>query len=170
MVQRILILGCSGSGKSTLSRQLSRTLDLPVVHLDQLYWDADWQMKNASDFTQNVANAIEQKRWIMDGNYSSTVPARLADADLAIILDMPRSLCLRRVIQRTLLYYRRNRPDMPQGCNERFDWEFMRYIWSYNQSHRPKLMDLLDQYQGQKAILKSPQEVRAFVRSLENSL
>ena len=150
MLNRILILGCSGSGKSTLSRQLSKTLDLPVVHLDQLYWDADWQMKDASDFTQNVANVLEQKRWIMDGNYRSTLPARLAAADLAIFLDMPRSLCLRRVIQRTLLYYRRNRADMPQGCNERFNWEFMHYIWSYNQSHRPKLMDLLDQYQGQK--------------------
>ena len=89
MLNRILILGCSGSGKSTLSRQLSKTLDLPVIHLDQLYWDADWQMKDASDFTQNVANVLEQKRWIMDGNYRSTLPARLAAADLAIFLDMP---------------------------------------------------------------------------------
>lgn len=36
--QRILILGSPGAGKSTLARQLARSMALPLVHLDALYW------------------------------------------------------------------------------------------------------------------------------------
>ncbi|WP_319531484.1 topology modulation protein [uncultured Cohaesibacter sp.] len=169
MYHRIVILGCAGSGKSTLSRALSDKLGLPIVHLDRLYWNANWQMKDKSDFTQNVAEAINEECWIMDGNYLSTAPARLASADLTIFLDTPRWLCLTRVIKRTLIYYKRNRPDMPTGCNERFDWDFLTYVWSFNRTHRPRLMDVLKDHHGLLVTLKSPREARAFIKSLEGN-
>ena len=44
-MQRILILGSPGTGKSTLSRELSHILQLPVYHLDQLFFEANWVIK-----------------------------------------------------------------------------------------------------------------------------
>lgn len=41
-MKRIVIVGCGGSGKSTLARQLATILDLPLTHLDAIYYDQDW--------------------------------------------------------------------------------------------------------------------------------
>lgn len=35
---RIIIIGCGGSGKSTLARKLYEKTNLPIVHLDKLFW------------------------------------------------------------------------------------------------------------------------------------
>ena len=49
-MEKILIIGCSGSGKSTLARQLKEKLGLPVVHLDQLWWQEGWQSVSREEF------------------------------------------------------------------------------------------------------------------------
>ena len=41
-MQRIVIIGSGGAGKSTLAQQLGARLDLPVIHLDALYWQPGW--------------------------------------------------------------------------------------------------------------------------------
>jgi uridine kinase len=41
-VERVAIVGCGGSGKSYVARQLGRLLDLPVVHMDTVYFDDQW--------------------------------------------------------------------------------------------------------------------------------
>src|SRR4051812_43283485 len=55
-------------------------------------------------------------RWIMDGNYSGTLAARLSRADTIVFLDMPTALCLWRVLCRTLRHIGRTRDDMAKGC------------------------------------------------------
>ena len=37
-VKRILVIGCPGSGKSYFAKKLGAFLDLPVIHMDNLYW------------------------------------------------------------------------------------------------------------------------------------
>ncbi|CAN5686044.1 hypothetical protein BH24CHL4_BH24CHL4_24990 [soil metagenome] len=41
-MQRVTIVGSAGLGKSTLARRLGTLLDLPVAHLDTLYWQPGW--------------------------------------------------------------------------------------------------------------------------------
>ena len=43
-MNKIIVIGSSGSGKSTLSKQLSNILDIPVYHLDALFWKPNWVM------------------------------------------------------------------------------------------------------------------------------
>ncbi|WP_213807556.1 adenylate kinase [Granulicella sp. dw_53] len=163
-MQRVLILGCPGSGKSTLARTLSTRMALPLIHLDQLYWSPGWVEPERHQWQQQIAEVLANPSWIIDGNYGGTVAMRLAAADTAILLDLPRSLCLRRALQRILLSWGRVRSDMAKGCPERLEWSFLSYIWNFHKK-LPELRAQLQAFPGRVTILRSPREVQAFLNS-----
>ena len=39
--KRVVVIGCPGAGKSTFSRKLHAVTNLPLFHLDALYWNKD---------------------------------------------------------------------------------------------------------------------------------
>jgi adenylate kinase family enzyme len=80
----------------------------------------------------------------MDGNYTGTLPLRLSRADAVIWLDYPRRLCLGRVLARIAKDHGRVREGMPAGCPERFDLEFLRYVWNFNARSRPRIVAALE--------------------------
>ena len=69
---RLVVIGVSGSGKTTLARQIARTLDLPHVELDALYWEANWQAASRPVFRGRVQEATAGDAWVVDGNYSQS--------------------------------------------------------------------------------------------------
>ena len=85
--KRIAIIGSSGSGKSTLARTLGVRLGLPVVHLDAHFWRAGWVETDKAQWQETVQALAHGERWIIDGNYSSTMDIRLPLAETIIFLD-----------------------------------------------------------------------------------
>lgn len=166
-MQRVLVIGCSGAGKSTFSRRLAALTGLPVIHLDQEFWQPGWMPMAPAAWRARVAAMTAEPRWIMDGQFGGTLGLRLSRADTVFILDVPRWRCLTRVLRRTCWNLGRKRPDMAPGCLERFDWEFLRYIWNYNRDHRPRHLAALDGFSGTVIILKRPSDVKACLASLE---
>jgi adenylate kinase family enzyme len=164
--QRIAIIGPSGSGKSTLARHLGKRLDLPVIHLDAHFWSAGWVESDKSQWRATVGTLAAAEHWIIDGNYSSTMDLRLPRAETIIFLDYPRWLCLLRVLRRWLTYYGDSRPDLPPGCPEKVDVDFLRWIWDYPRRSRPNTLALLQRLEGEKQIirLQSPRAMRLFLR------
>jgi adenylate kinase family enzyme len=138
-MRRIVILGNAGSGKSTLARAVGERLNLPVVHLDMLFWEPGWSKPTYDDFRARVNEAISEEAWICEGNYHrQTFDLRLPCADLIIWLDTPRVSCLRRVVLRSAL--NRPRPDLPAGCSEKLDRDFLSflgYVWNFDRDSRP---------------------------------
>jgi adenylate kinase family enzyme len=65
---RVVVVGTTGSGKSTYSRELADRLRTRCVELDALYWGQEWTPRN--DFEQQVLHAVQEPRWVIDGNYS----------------------------------------------------------------------------------------------------
>ena len=166
-MDRILIIGCPGSGKSTLARALGEKLDLTVVHLDRLWWTAGWQNVAREEFDARLDRALSLEQWIIDGNYSRTMEARLAKCDTIIYLDFNRWTCLWGMCQRVLGSYGKVRPDMADGCPERFDWEFVKWIWNFNKQNRVRNYTWIAKSKHAKAIvLKSRKEVKAFLQTL----
>ncbi|WP_248920542.1 AAA family ATPase [Pseudomonas entomophila] len=169
-MQRIVILGNAGSGKSTLARAIGARLGLPVVHLDRLFWEPGWEEADDEVFRERVVQALAGGSWVTDGNYSRrTFDLRLPHADLVIWLDTPRLTCLRRVIQRSLL--KPARPDLPQGCNEKPNkdfLEFLKFVWHFDRVSRLGIeaMRLAIGAQVPVVHLGSAREVAAFVEGL----
>ena len=166
-MERIMIIGCPGSGKSRLALELREKLGIPVVHLDQLWHKQGWSHITREDFDSRLAMAMNMDRWIIDGNYSRTIPQRLAQCDTIIYLDFDRWECLLGVAQRILSYRGKVRPDMADGCPERFDWEFIKFVWNFNKNNRVMNYTYLAQAKhAEQIVLKSRKEVRAFLESL----
>lgn len=170
-MKRIIILGNAGSGKSTFARQLGQALDLPVTHLDRLYWGAGWTKPDAEIFRAKVLACTTGSGWISEGNYEKrTFDLRVPRADTVIWLDTPRIRCLYRVIRRSVL--NQPRPDLPDNCTERLDREFLaflHYVWTYDRQHRPRIEARLAQCKASHLTLlrlSSDQEVRSFLQEI----
>jgi adenylate kinase family enzyme len=138
-MQRVLVVGCSGAGKSTFGRRLAVVLDLPLVHLDQQFWRPGWQKPDPQAWRDRVAALAADSAWVMDGNYANTFDLRMPRADTLIWLDHPRSICLRRVLMRTLSQYGSVRADLPENCPEQFELAFLRYVWTFHKQQRPRI-------------------------------
>ncbi|MFD0618160.1 DNA topology modulation protein [Paenibacillus sp. GCM10027629] len=171
-MNRILIIGCPGSGKSTLSQQLGGILSLPVIHLDRYYWKPNWVPTPKDEWGQFLVDATEQDQWILDGNYIGTLDLRLQHADAVIFLDMPRYLCIYRIIKRRIQYQGRTRPDLNEDCPEKLDGSFIRWVWNYNKQTRQQVLQRLEGLDSSKRIfvLKNRRDVRELIEQLQKEL
>ena len=166
-MERIIIIGCGGAGKSTLARQLGEKLGMPVVHLDKLFWRPNWVQVSKEEFDALHRAELEKERWIMDGNFNRTMPERIDRCDTVIYLDFSRFACLRGVFKRVLTTYGKVRPDMGEGCPERIDWEFLKWVWNYNRDKRERNYQLLNEAtHAETIVLKNRREVNRFLGTL----
>ena len=166
-MERVMIIGCGGSGKSTLARQLGEKTGLPVVHLDKLFWHPGWVESSKGEIDAKIMQAISEPRWILDGNFNRTIHQRLERCDTVIYLDFSRFACLMGVAKRVLTTYGTVRPDMAEGCPERFDWEFVKFIWDFNKNNRVLNATRIAKSKHARAIvLKSRKETRQFLMRL----
>ena len=165
-MERVLVLGSSGSGKSTFARRLGEALNLDVIHLDSYYWQPDWTDSSDDQWERILAQLLNRDRWIMDGNYTSSLPQRMARADTVIFLDLSRVLCLWRCFQRYLKYRGGNRPELAQGCNEKIDIDFLKWIWYYPQRSRSRILQILDgQSETQVILLRGTRRIEAYLEN-----
>ena len=171
-MKKVLVIGSSGAGKSTFSRRLHEATGLPLIHLDKLYWKPNWvEPIDKIEWRQNLAGHLTSDEWIVDGNYSSTLEMRLAVCDTVIFLDFPHYICSWRVLKRVALYRKGGRPDMAEGCHEKFDWEFLKLTWNYPKRSKPNVEALLKRFEREKNIirLRSNREVEKFFINLQTN-
>ena len=148
-MERVIIIGCGGSGKSTLARKLGEKTDLPVVHLDQIFWSpGNWQHLDRDTFDEFLQIELDKPRWILDGNYDRTLPLRLKYCDTVIWLDYNRFVCLKGWIKRVITNWGKARPDMAEGCTEWFDPEFAGWILKFNREKRKVYEKLFSEQTG----------------------
>lgn len=167
-MQRILILGSGGAGKSTLARKIAQRTQLPIIHLDQYYWKPHWVESNKEEWTETVKELIQQKQWVMDGNYGGTLELRIPRADTIIFLDTSRWTCLYRIFKRWLQYRNTSRPDITENCPEQLDWEFLHYIFTYPITRRPKILKRMKELKDthQTYVLSSNKAIDQFLHAI----
>lgn len=165
--KRIMIVGSSGSGKTTFSRNLHKKLNLPVIHLDKLFWKENWVQTPREEWIEIQNKAMQANEWIIDGNYSGTMEVRAEKADTIIFLDISRTICLYSVIKRWLTNIGKVRPDMGSGCKEKIDFEFLKWTYDFPKRSRPNILKLLESKKDKNIIiLKSRRAIRRFLEEL----
>jgi len=164
---RIIIIGSGGSGKSTLARRLGDMLALPVIHLDKEYWKAGWVETPREEWIIKQQELLAKPEWIMDGNFGGTLEMRLDKADAVIFLDYNRVVCVCSVVKRWLTHIGKTRPDMGEGCSEKIDFGFLKWVWQFPKGGRLKVIEKMSRCQGVTVItVKSRKELKRFLAEI----
>lgn len=87
-VDRINVIGVSGSGKSTVSKMIAEKLSLSYIEMDRIFWGPDWYWPSDEEFFQKLSEELSVDRWVLDGNYSRTVPIKWDRVQLVVWVDM----------------------------------------------------------------------------------
>lgn len=163
---KIAIMGYSGSGKSTLARKLGEYYNCDVFHFDAVQFLPGWEIRDFDEKMQITKEFLDSHdSWVIDGTYSRFyLDRRLEEADLVILMLFNRFNSLYRVTKRYFKYRNQTRPDMGEGCNEKLDWEFVK--WVLRDGRKQKTKDLFSriqiQYADKVVVIKNQRELDAF--------
>src|SRR5882672_4068991 len=147
-VRRVAVIGCCGSGKSFLARKLANKLKLPLVQLDDHYWDQEWRRPSEENWRARVVEMSAAPCWIIDGNYTETLEPRLSRAELVVFLDLPLWLCWWRVFRRDVRRFREGKRHVRiwssavrQASTRRVTCWL--HVLRFNRTERPRMLELL---------------------------
>ena len=99
-MKRILVIGCPGAGKTYFSKRLSKLLNLPLIHMDNLYWREDKTSIDTEELKEKLLPYLKKEEWIIDGNYHKTLEMRLPYATDVFVLDLSRKECIQGILDR----------------------------------------------------------------------
>jgi adenylate kinase family enzyme len=174
-VRHVAILGSAGAGKSWLARELAVALELPVVHLDRLYWKPGWVPTPDHEWKAIQRREVERESWIADGLQEGRVgmPHHWLDAaDTIVFIDASLLTCIWRVVRRRL--DSQAGPEMPADCKPapfyRAFPKFLRLLWLYRRTVRGDVLVELERRQHRQhvAVLRSGDDVRRFIRDVRS--
>mgnify|MGYP000016979572 FL=1 len=163
-MSKIIVIGCPGAGKSTFSRKLSEVTGIKLYYLDMLWHKPDKTHISREEFDIELEKIMANESWIIDGNYTRTLEARLKECDTAFLLDYPLEICLEGAASRI----GKERVDMPWTEDE-FDEEFKQYIIDFSKDNLPVIYELLDKYRDTKKIIifKSRNEADDYLKNIK---
>ncbi len=167
---KIAVIGYSGSGKSTLATKLGEHYKVDVLHFDSVQFLPGW-IERKSEEKQQIINDFlnNHNSWVIDGNYTKlSFERRMQEADLIVMLLFSPLDCLLRVIKRYKKYKGTTRPDLQEGCLEKIDWNFIKWVlWECRtKPARKRYKDLQKQHPDKVVVLKNQKEMDKFLGKL----
>lgn len=131
-MKKIAIVGCPASGKTYLAQKLAQILNIPVYHLDQLFWGGQTLVTD-EEFFNKQKYILQKDMWIAEGDflYSKSYDYRLSKADTIIFFSLPKALVFQRLLKRLIIYFNKLRPDLGNTSRFHIDWNLVKYIWNY---------------------------------------
>lgn len=159
-MKKVIIIGCPGSGKTTFAEKLHKSTGLTLYNLDAIWHKADRTHISRDEFDARMMEIFAEDEWIIDGNYSRTIEARLKQCDTVFLFDLPTAVCLAGATERL----GKGRYDIPWIDTE-LDPNFRREIEAFAGEKLPIVYNLLEKH-GQNreiVIFKSRKEAEEYL-------
>ena len=134
-MQRISVVGNSGSGKTTVAKAIATAIGVPLLELDGVFHQPDWEPLDTEEFRRIVSDFTAAEAWVVDGNYSGVRDIAWGRADTVVWVDPPRHRLMRQLVPRTLRRMATG-TELWNGNRERWRYLFtreesiIRYAWT----------------------------------------
>ncbi len=162
-MKRVIVIGLCGSGKSYTSSIMSKKLNLPVYHLDMLFWKSDKTNVSNEEFDEKLDEVLKKDEWIIDGFYTRTLERRLERCDTVIVLDTPLEYSIENIKKRTGTI----REDLPWVEDPKDGEELIEWVKDTYIEHREKMNSLLKNAKNIEVIrLKTKEEIDSYLNNL----
>ena len=158
-MERVVVVGCCGSGKSYVAREIGRLTGAPVTHLDAIYYDDEWNTAPMDDFADAQRELVAAPRWVIDGNYNSTLEIRLRACDTVVFVDVPTRSCLWGMVSRQLRHGAGQHS--ANGVYNRINAGVVKYVLGYRRSMRPRVLSKVEAYAGHARVVSLRSRARA---------
>lgn len=167
--RKIAIIGYSGSGKSTLAAALGRRYGLPVLHIDTIQFLPGWVIRDEEEKKKRMTDYLDAHPdgWVIDGNYSRlSYERRMEEADTILFLNFNRFACFFRAYGRYRKYRGQQRDSVAEGCMEKFDREFARWILleSRNKKALRRYQGVGEQYPEKFTVIRNQKQLDEYYR------
>lgn len=163
-MKRILIIGSPGSGKSYFAKKLGEITNLPVVHMDNIYWNKDKTSISREELIKKMQPYLEKDEWIIDGYYHHTLRHRLKYATDVFFLDMPREECVKGILERV----DQERDDIPWVETKEDAEELIAWTENYEKLYREEEEKMFNE--NKQVVVhrfKSRDEINAYLEALK---
>lgn len=169
---KIAVIGYSGSGKSTLAEFLGERFSVPVLYVDTIQFLPGWVVREADEKLALMRSFLDENSengWVIDGNYTKLeYERRLEEADLIIFMSFSRIACFIRAYRRSRDFKNKTRPSMTEGCDEKFDREFRRWILHDGRKRaiRKRYKSTVRTYAEKSVVIKNQRRIDRFKESV----
>ena len=147
-MKKAIVIGCPGSGKTTFAEKLQKKTGMPLYYLDAIWHKADRTHISREEFDTRINEIFAEDEWIIDGNYSRTIEARLKECDTVFLFDLPTEICLQGASERL----GKGRYDMPWIDTE-LDPTLRQKIETFAGKKLTFIYNLLDKYRRNREIV-----------------
>ncbi len=166
---KIAVVGYSASGKSTFSKKLSAHYNIPVLHIDTIYFNENMTINDRTVTEGRIFDMMKKDHWIIDGTYRYLAQNRLEQADHIFLFNFGRWTCFFGLIRRYFKYRKKQRDTMALGNPERIDLSFVKWIlWDGRKKDTKQLYKYyIETYQQKITIFKKRNDVKKYLQSID---
>lgn len=164
-------MGVPGGMRVALADKLASLLGIEVLHLEQKKLHGMEEKARQKEWRMRVDKFVQQETWIMEGNNEEVMDIGLADADTAIVFNLPYQEVPLSAFQRTLSYWMASGSTQTAGGYTKWDFQFLKYVWTYPKKLLPLALKRVKKYKIPYVhVLHSSEEVQSFLENLQEEL
>lgn len=144
-------MGCAASGKTTLAKKISKIIDVPVYHLDSIFWVKKGGIKQDL-FLEKITKLMQREGWVIEGDFSRSITfePRLHAADIIIYYDLSKIIIYWRLLKRLVKNFSKVRAEMPGNNTELSIFiPTAKHIWNFRST---KALEKIEEYKNAKKV------------------
>ena len=151
---------------------MAEKYNIAVLHFDTVQFKPNWEIRSEvvkKKMTEVFLDVHDS--WVIDGNYSKlSFDRRMEEADVIILLLFNRFSCLWRAWRRARIYGDKTRPDMADGCKEKLDIEFIKWILWKGRTKEVKIRykNVISNYPEKIVIIKNQRQLDRYIQNIQD--